>query len=217
MIKKILVAAAVAAATIGAQASTNLVSNGSLDGSTSDYTYNGAPPSVTTYYGSVPVTTGTVTDWTGSFVSITSSSGPWGTPSSLSGFDQATFGNYIAGVQADGVLSQQLDLAAGTYQLTWSDANRGADQTYSVSFDGVTYQSYTTVGGAGWGTQSLVFTTGGGTGLLSFAGDTSFHDRDATSFIDNVSLTAAVPEPASLLMMAVGTLGLLAWRRRAQV
>jgi len=216
MIKKILVAAAVAAATIGAQASTNLVSNGSLDGTTGDYTYNSAPPSVTTYYGSVPVTTGTVTDWTGSFVSITSSSGPWGTPSSLSGFDQATFGNYIAGVQADGVLSQQLDLAAGTYQLTWSDANRGADQTYSVSFDGVTYKSYSTVGGTGWGTESLIFTTGGGTGLLSFAGDTSFHDRDATSFIDNVSLTA-VPEPASLLMMAVGTLGLLAWRRRAQV
>jgi len=215
MIKKILVAAAVAAATIGAQASTNLVSNGSLNGSTSDYIYNGAPPSVTKYYGSVPEAAGTVTDWTGSFVSITSSSGPWGTPNSLSGFDQATFGNYIAGVQADGVLSQSLDLAAGTYLLTWSDANRGANQTYSVSFDGVAYKSYTTVGGD-WNTESLKFTTTGGTGELSFSGDTSFHDRDATSFIDNVSLTAAVPEPASLLMMAVGTLGLLAWRRRAR-
>jgi len=31
-----------------------------------------------------------------------------------------------------------------------------------------------------------------------------------------VSVTA-VPEPTALLMMGVGTLGLLAWRRRAQV
>ena len=125
-------------------------------------------------------------------------------------------GEVRVAVHAAGINFPDILMAAGTYQLTWSDANRGADQTYSVSFDGVTYQSYTTVGGAGWGTQSLVFTTGGGTGLLSFAGDTSFQERDATSFIDNVSLTAAVPEPASLLMMAVGTLGLLAWRRRAQ-
>ena len=68
---------------------------------------------------------------------------------------------------------------------------------------------------AGWTTESVTFSTLGGTGL-SFMGDTSFHNTDATSFIDNVAVTA-VPEPTSLLMMAVGTLGLLAWRRRAQV
>jgi hypothetical protein len=216
MIKNILVAAAFGAAAIGAQAATNLVSNGGFDGTTGDYTYNDAPASVTAYYGSVPETANTVADWTGSFVSIASSSNAWGTPSSLNGFNPASSGGYVAGVQADGVLSQQLGLAAGTYVMTWSDADRGANQTYSVSFGGTTYQSYTTVGGAGWGTESLVFTTTGGTGLLSFTGLTSFNNTDATSFIDNVSVSA-VPEPASLLMMAVGTLGLLAWRRRSQI
>jgi hypothetical protein len=54
------------------------------------------------------------------------------------------------------------------------------------------------------------------TGLLSFKGLTSYQYTDATSFIDNVSVSA-VPEPTSLMLMAMGTLGLLAWRRRAQV
>jgi hypothetical protein len=216
MIKKILVAAAIGAAALGAQASTNLVSNGSLDGTTGSYVYNGAPASVTTFYGAVPEAAGTVADWTGSFVSITSTSGPWGNPSGLAGFHAATFGNYIAGVQADGVLSQELTLAGGTYQLTWSDANRGANQNYSVSFMGTTYDTYHTYGGAGWGTESLTFSTLGGTGLLSFTGGTSFGSTDATSFIDNVSLSA-VPEPASMLMMLVGVMSLVAWRRRAQI
>ena len=190
---------------------------GPWTGTTGDYIYNGAPASVTTYYGGVPTLVGTVADWTGSFVSIASSSSPWGNPSGLAGFNAATFGGYVAGVQADGVLSQSLDLAPGTYTLTWSDANRGANQTYSVAFAGTTYDTYTTVGGAGWTTESLTFTTTGGLGDLSFVGDTSFGERDATSFIDNVTLTAAVPEPASLLMLMVGVMGLVGWRRRAQI
>lgn len=220
MIKKILTAAAIGAVAMGAQAASNLVSNGGFDGTTGDYIYNGAPASVTTYYGAVPTLAGTVADWTGSFVSITSSSGPWGNPSGLAGFDAATFGGYVAGVQADGVLSQSLDLAPGTYTLTWSDANRansGSNQTYSVSWAGFTFDAYSTVAGAGWNTESLTFTTTGGLGDLSFVGDTSFGQRDATSFIDNVSLATAVPEPASVLMLLVGVLGLVGWRRRAQI
>lgn len=216
MIKKILVAAAVAAATIGAHASTNLVANGAFDGSTSGYVYNGDPASVAALGIGIPIQAGTVADWTGSFVSIASSNSDWNTPSSLSGFNATTFGSYIVGVQSDAVLSQSLNLAAGTYLLTWSDANRGADQNYAVSFGGQTYHSYTTVGGAGWTTESLQFATTGGLGELSFTGGTQFNNTDATSFIDNVSISA-VPESTSLLMMVVGTLGLLAWRRRARV
>jgi hypothetical protein len=217
MIKNILVAAAFGVAAVAAQASpVNLVSNGSFDGTTSDYIYNGTPASVTTFYsGTVPVQVGTVAGWDGSFVSITSSSGPWQTPSSLPGFNAAAQGGYIAGVQADATLDQALALAAGTYTLTWTTANRGADQTYSVLFNGEQIDQLTTTTSAGWTTESVTFTTGGGTGL-SFVGDTSFGERDATSLIDNVSVTAAVPEPTSLLMMAVSTLGLLAWRRRTQ-
>jgi hypothetical protein len=216
MFKKIFIAAAIGAVAMGAQATAPIVKNGSFDGSTSDYVYNDAPASVTTYYGGVPTQSGTVADWAGSFVSIASNSGPWGNPSGLANFDAATQGGYVAGVQADGTLSQALALTEGEYTLSWTTANRGADQTYSVFFGGAQVDKVTTIAGAGWTTETVTFTTlTGGTGL-SFMGDTSFHNTDATSFIDNVAVTA-VPEPTSLLMMAVGTLGLLAWRRRAQV
>ena len=218
MIKNILAAAAIGAVAVGAQASTNLVLNGEMDGTTSGYIYNAAPSTVTSNYGAVPTQAGTVADWDGSFVSIASNSGPWGNPGGLANFDAATQGGYIAGVQADGTLSQALTLAAGEYTLTWVTANRGnANQDYLVDFAGKTIDNVTTTQGAGWTTESVTFSTAGGTGL-SFLGQSVYnasHD-DATSFIDNVSVTA-VPEPTSLLMMAVATLGLLAWRRRAQV
>ena len=216
MFKKILTAVAFGAAAMAAQANTNLLTNGSFDGSTESYTYNGTPPSVATNYGAVPVTTGTVAGWDGAFVSIAASSGPWQTPGSLAGFD-ASFGNYLAGVQADGALSQQLTLDAGTYQLSWFDANRGNDQTFQVLFDGVELGSYTTTSGAGWQSQTLTFTLAEQTsGLLTFQGETIFGQSDSTSFIDKASLTA-VPEPGSMTLMLLGVLGLVAWRRRAQV
>jgi len=218
MIKNIFVAAAFAATAVGAQASTNLVQNGGFDGTVASYIYNAAPATVTQFYGGVPTLAGTVSNWTGSFVSIASNSGPWGTPSSLAHFDAASQGGYIAGVQADGTLSQSLTLAAGTYLLTWDDANRAglSEQTYSVSFNGVTYDTVSTHHADGWTQQSVEFTVAQNTtGLLSFTGLTSYRNVDATSFIDNVSVSA-VPEPTSLLMMGVATLGLLAWRRRTQ-
>ncbi len=217
MIRNILAAAAIAAVAMGAQASTSRVLNGSFDGSTGDYIYNAAPATVTQYYpAGVPTQAGTVADWTGSFVSIATNSTPWGNPSGLSGYDAATQGGYVAGVQADGTLSQAVSLGEGQYTLTWLTANRGADQTYSVYFNGVKLDTVTTIAGAGWTTESVTFTSlTGGTGL-SFVGDTSFQNTDATSFIDNVSISA-VPEPTALMMMAFGTLGLLAWRRRASL
>ena len=217
MIRNILAAAVIGAAAMGAQASTNLVLNGSFDGSTGNYVYNAPPATVTQFYGSVPTQAGTVADWTGSFVSITAHSGPWGNPSGLSGFNAATQGGYVAGVQADGTLSQALTLGEGDYKLSWTTANRnGADQTYSVFFNGVKLDQVTTIAGAGWTTETVSFTTlTGGTGL-SFVGGTNYQHTDATSFIDNVSVSV-VPEPTALLMMAFGTLGLLAWRRRASV
>lgn len=214
MIKNIFVAAAFGVAALGAQAAPNLIVNGAMDGTTTGYVYNASPASVAALGIGVPIEAGTVGGWDGSFVSITSNSGPWGNPSGLAGFDAATFGGYVAGVQSDGVLAQALTLTAGTYTLSWSDANRGANQTYSVLFNGADVGTYHTFAGAGWGTESVTFTTAGGVGL-AFVGGTTFDKTDATSFIDNVSLTA-VPEPTTLMMMAVATLGLLAWRRRTQ-
>jgi hypothetical protein len=215
MIKNIFVAAAFGIAAVAAQASSvNLVSNGGFDGTTGDYVYNASPASVAALGIWVPTQAGTVSGWDGSFVSIASNSGPWNSPNSLSGFDAAAQGGYIAGLQSDGTLTQNLSLAAGQYMLTWTTANRGADQTYSVLFNGEQIDSVSTTIGAGWTTETVFFSTAGGTDL-SFVGNTVFNERDATSFIDNVSVTA-VPEPTSLLMMAVATLGLLAWRRRTQ-
>lgn len=220
MIKNILVAAAIGAAAAGAQAAgVNLVQNGDLNGTTGSYVYNGVPSTVTQFYsGTVPTGAGTVADWTGSFVSIASGNPAWGTPSSVAGFDAATQGGYVAGIQADGTLSQSLTLSAGAYVLTWLDANRPgqSEQSYSVSFNGVTYDTVATHHADGWTQESIAFNVSQDTtGLLSFTGLSSFGTKDATSFIDNVSVSA-VPEPSSMLMMAVATLGLLAWRRRSQ-
>ena len=226
MIKKILAAAAIGAAAMGAQAApVNLVTNGGLDSTYTDgsYTYNGVPVSVAANYsGSVPSTPGTVNGWDGTFVSIASGSDPWNTPSSLANFNTATQGGFVAGIQADGVLEQTFtDLAAGTYLLTWVDANRGDDQNYTVSFTGANVDyfgstAFSTTDSTGWKVEQLVFTTTGGAGTLSFTGGTFWGQSDSTSLIDNVQLLA-VPEPTSLLMMALASLGLVAWRRRAQV
>ena len=225
MIKNIIAAAALGAAAIGAQASTNLIANGGFDStySATSYIYNGTPASVAAAHVRVPVIAGTVADWTGSFVSIATNSREWGYPNTLARFNASTQGGYVAGLQADGVLSQDIDLAPGTYTLTWLDANRGASQNYNVSlsYDGgsTIYGSsthHTTVPRGGWNLETLTFRTTGGEGLLSFIGGTTYPRVDATSLIDNVQLTA-VPEPSALVLMAMGTLGLLAWRRRAQV
>jgi len=223
MIKNILVAAAFGAVALGAHAAPDLVSNGGFDSTYTDgsYVYNGVPASVVANYGgTVPTQAGIVAGWDGTFVSIASNSGPWGNPSGLAHFAPSQ-GDFVAGVQSDATLSQTLDLAAGTYRLTWVDANRGNDQTYAVSFNGGTVSyldsaDFGTTGGTGWKTEQLLFTTTGGSGLLTFAGGTIWGESDSTSFIDNVHLSA-VPEPTSLMLMAMGTLGLLAWRRRAQV
>ena len=224
MIKNILVAAAFGAVALGAHAApADLVSNGGFDSTYTNgsYVYNGVPASVVTNYsGTVPTLAGTVAGWDGTFVSIASGSGPWGNPSGLAHFS-ASQGGFVAGIQADATLSQSFDLAAGTYRLTWLDANRGDNQSYAVSFNGGTVSyldstDFATTGGTGWKTEQLLFTTTGGSGSLTFAGGTIWGQSDSTSFIDNVHLSA-VPEPTSLLLMAMGTLGLLAWRRRAQV
>ncbi len=219
MIKKLIAAAAFGVVAFGAQAqATSLVVNGGLESTYGgDYAYNAVPASQPP---AAVVDAGTVAGWSGSFVAISGDSSAWGDPDSLANAAGSTSG-FVAGIQADGTLTQSFDLQAGTYLLTWFDANRtnsGIDQTYAVSFGGSTIGGNTTLQGAGWSQQSAIFTlTAETTGDLAFTGLTTYsQSTDATSFIDNVSLTA-VPEPTSLLLMAAGTLGLLAWRRRAQV
>jgi hypothetical protein len=200
MIKNILVAAAFGATAFAAQA--NEVANGSFESSSS---------ATGSYcYGS----NCTVADWNASLL-IASSSGPWGNP----GYNNPTaipLGNWVAGLQNNGTLTSDVTIVAGqAYTLTWDDAGRSSyyDHAYDVSVGGVTFENLTTSAGQAWSAHSETFTALT-SGSLTFTGQ--YITPDGTTFIDNVSLSA-VPEPTSLLLMAAGTLGLLAWRRRAQV
>ena len=214
MIKNILAAAALGAVAMGAQASTNLLTDGDFESTglsfaDSSYCYaaNIAAPQCN-------APTYAVNGWTGTTpVFMQSNSGPWGSPSDQShtGID---LGGFNAAVQGTGALVSTFNFVAGdTYTLSWADANRlgyGGTQTYSVTAGDNSLGEFTT--GAGqWATHSITFTATGSDALI-FQG---LATNDSTSFIDNVSVTA-VPEPAALLMMAIGTLGLLAWRRRSQ-
>ena len=199
MIKNILVAAAMGAVAFSAQA--NELSNGSFESNSlggSEYCYGCS-----------------ATDWNASLL-ITANSSAWGNPSAN---DAAAFnlGTTVAGLQNTRTLSSDFTFVAGhTYELTWDDAGRSGydSQTYTVSAGGVTFANFGTSAGQAWSEHTETFTATGA-GALTFAGHQT---TDGTSFIDNVSvITTAVPEPTSLLMMAIGTLGLLAWRRRAQV
>ena len=197
MIKNMFAAAAIGVAAFGAHA--NEVTNGSFESNGlngSEYCYGcGA------------------TGWTGEIL-LSSTSGAWNSPqnNNPTGID---FGTTVDALQQGETLTSSFDFVQGdTYTLTWDDAGRTSYGThgYDVLAGGYTFAEVTTDGQA-WGEHSVTFTATS-TSALVFQG--IYNGGDNTSFIDNVSVTA-VPEPASLLMMAVGTLGLLAWRRRAQV
>ena len=199
MIKNILVAAAFGVAALGAQA--NELANGDFESSSS---------STGSYcYGSAC----SVADWTAPLL-IASTSGPWGNPSAAAG--SIGLGNWVAGIQNNAVLSSDFAFVAGhTYTLTWDDAGRAGYDThsYDLTVGGVSFAEYTTAAGQAWSEHSVSFLATSDAALTFSGVDT----RDGTTFIDNVSVTTtAVPEPTSLLMMAVATLGLLAWRRRSQ-
>lgn len=159
---------------------------------------------------------GSVPGWTGTLQIIAANSGPWQDPSAIAGWS-AGQGSRIAGLQNSSYLEQLLNLAAGTYTLTWLDSNRSSGQysgnSYDVRLDGTTLASYMTSVGDGWTANSLRFTTTAGSHLLRLQGLRT--TGDGTSFVDMLSLTAApVPEPASIALVALGLAGLAASRRR---
>ena len=197
MIKNILVAAAFGVAALGAQA--NELANGDFESSSS---------ATGSYcYGS----NCSVADWTAPLL-IASTSGPWGNPSAAAG--AIGLGNWVAGIQNNEVLISDFNVVAGqTYTLSWDDAGRAGYDThsYDLTVGGASFAEYTTTAGQAWSEHSVTFTASSDN-ALTFSG---VNTRDGTTFIDNVSVSA-VPEPTSLLMMAVATLGLLAWRRRTQ-
>lgn len=222
MIKNILVAAAFGAVAFGAQADT--VANGSFENATfgGEYCY-GTNCGIADWTVAAPTN---VNGWTGP-VLISSTSGSWGYPNAQDAAG-VPLGNYVVGLQdtstdiVGGVssgLSSSFNVVAGqTYELRWDDAGRSgyAMHQYDITMGGVDLGLYTTTSGQAWGAHQVAFTALT-TGALTFTGLLGgAAGYDGTSFIDNVSATA-VPEPTSLMLMFIGTLGLVAWRRRAQV
>ncbi len=210
---RFLVSTAIAllAATGAARAEANLLVNGSFEQAGPSFAVAGSY----CYLGYAPLECGSVPGWSGALPVIQSSSSPWGTPSSLSGWDNAQ-GAVLIGLQNASYAAQTVGLAAGSYTLSWSDAGRsnyGSGTSYTVSFDGQDVGSYSTTLGQGWATHSLALTATG-PGVLRFQGQAI--SADGTAFIDDVRLTAAVPEPGSLALLLAGLAGIgLVARRKA--
>ncbi|OEZ56915.1 FxDxF family PEP-CTERM protein [Duganella sp. HH105] len=206
MNKKILAALLAASAALslgGAAQAANMVVNGSFE----DPGFS-LPAGSYCYLGG-PYDCGSVNGWSGGFPLMLSNSGPWGNPNTPAG-------DVLIGIQGTSVAEQMLNLAPGTYTLSWIDAGRGnyggPTEVYEVSVGGNVLSVETVGYGAGWMAKSLTFTAAGAT-MLRFAGQTQY---DATAFIDNVAVNA-VPEPGTYAMLAagLGLLGLVARRRRA--
>jgi hypothetical protein len=220
MIKKILAAAFIGTAALGAQAAgANLLNDGDFE--STGATLAGGPSSNYCYLNYGADECGQIAGWSGGAALsnptiLTSDSPEWGSPNLEANFG-SDHGSFLAGVQGTTQLVSDFTFVDGaTYTLTWTDANRvgyGSNQTYDVTAGGRDLGSFTTIAGDGWATHTETFTADG-SGKLTFTGTVR---ADATAFIDNVTLTSAVPEPASLLLMMAGVLPLLAWRRRAQV
>lgn len=172
------------------------------------------------YGGVAGLDCGTIEGWSGwAPVIVDKDSTPWGSPSTLGGFD-ASFGNQVAALQNSYVFEQEVSGAGGSYTLSWWESGRmGTDpQTYNVSFGGTQlHPTFSTPAGRGWVQQVLTFSATGGAQVLSFTGTSS----NATVFLDNISLTgaplvSAVPEPesAAMLFAGLGVLGAMVRRQR---
>jgi hypothetical protein len=107
-------------------------------------------------------------------------------------------GSQGAFVQQQGSISQNVTLAAGTYTLSFSAAERVSNkvpETFNVTVDGNVVGSFNNVPGKAYTTQATSsFTVVDGNHTVAFVG-TNANGGDNTIFLDQVSLTA---QPAAL-------------------
>ena len=117
----------------------------------------------------------------------------------------------MSGTPGPGSLSQNFSAQQGaTYQLSWDYFKNGSGTDLTVSFGG---QSYVYAPAAAATSASLLWTAlSTGTQTVTFAGGNGFSGPT----LDNVTLTAAVPEPQTyaLLLAGLGAIGFVAKRRK---
>jgi hypothetical protein len=131
-----------------------------------------------------------------------------------------TGGNYLlmdSDTAFNGTISQLITgLKVGTtYNLTfdwagasWATVTGPTTHAFDVTFGGVTQSTDTlnvdAKGFSGWKTASMNFVATSGSQTLSFLSKGTPNGLPPTNLLDNVSMTAAVPEPATWAMMLVG-------------
>ncbi len=123
----------------------------------------------------------------------------------------------MLGTPGPGSLSQMFNYAANTTYTLSFDLSRNPNGSYTALAVDVfnIHNVYVSTGGVT--TQSFSFTTGNTAGqqLLTFSSVGG--DNYSGAVLDNVALTAAVPEPETYAMMlgGLGLLGFMARRRKA--
>jgi hypothetical protein len=193
-IRALIAFAALSAAAAGSAQATELLSNGSFEAPAiggGNYTYPG----------------GTLDDWTYTGSALVGATGgnAWYGSTPPAGQD----GDQFAALQGTSTLSQTFTMVGTTLDISWLAGGRpffgsyNGDQTYEVQLGSDLLGTFSTVSGEAFGSHGLVVhgLTSGQAYTLTFAGQVA---ADETSFIDKVSASGAVPEPAAWALMILG-------------
>jgi PEP-CTERM motif len=204
--RSLLLAAAVSGAALAGSAAhaDQLLTDGSFETPAiggGNYTYPGLPIGTITPIGA------TQGGWTFDGAAIVGATGSnaWYGGAPPAGQD----GDQFAALQELSTISQTFTMVGSTLDLSWLAAGRpnmgccNGDQNYEVTLNGLTLGSFSTASGEAFTPESLVAhgLISGHTYTLTFQG---LVNGDETAFIDKVSATGAVPEPAAWALMILG-------------
>ncbi|MBC7636015.1 MAG: PEP-CTERM sorting domain-containing protein [Acetobacteraceae bacterium] len=143
------------------------------------------------------------------------------------GFNHGDYGSYFAVLNAgtnatpNGVLSQTISTVAGTnYVLVFDYGANGAGQSVTASaFSGIGDLLATELVSSNTPARQaflLNFAAISSSTTIKFTDNPTNNTYNADGGIDNVSVTASVPEPGSLALLCLGAAGVVTARRRGR-